>query len=78
MKRINIYSTPICPHCKKLKDYLNSKSIEFNDIDVSADPDKIREMIDKSGQMSTPVIDIEGEIIVGFDKEKIDNILKIQ
>ncbi len=76
--KINIYSTPTCPHCIKLKDYLNSKNIEFNDIDVSADPDKIREMIDKSGQMTTPVIDIEGEIIVGFDKEKIDNILKIQ
>jgi glutaredoxin-like YruB-family protein len=78
MKRINIYSTPTCPHCKKLKDYLNSKNIKFNDIDVSADADKIREMIDKSGQMGTPVIDIDGEIIAGFDKEKIDNILNIK
>jgi glutaredoxin-like YruB-family protein len=78
MKRINIYSTPTCPHCKKLKDYLSSKNIKFNDIDVSADPDKIREMIDKSGQMGTPVIDIDGEIIAGFDKKKIDNILNIQ
>ena len=78
MKRINVYSTPSCPRCKKLKDYLNSKNIKFNDIDVSADADKIREMIDKSGQMGTPVIDIDGEIIVGFDKEKIDNILNIK
>lgn len=78
MKRINVYSTPSCPRCKKLKDYLNSKNIKFNDIDVSADADKIREMIDKSGQMGTPVIDIDGEIIAGFDKEKIDNILNIK
>ena len=78
MKKINIYSTPSCPRCKKLKDYLNSKNIKFNDIDVSADADKIREMIDKSGQMGTPVIDIDGEIIAGFDKEKIDNILNIK
>ena len=77
MKKISIYSTPICPHCIKLKEYLKSKNIKFVDIDVSADPDKIREMIDKSGQMTTPVVDIEGEIIVGFNKEKIDNILDI-
>jgi glutaredoxin-like YruB-family protein len=77
MKKINIYSTPTCPHCIKLKEYLKSKNIKFVDIDVSSDPDKIREMIDKSGQMTTPVIDIEGEIIVGFDKEKIDTVLNI-
>ncbi|MBN1326084.1 glutaredoxin family protein [Candidatus Falkowbacteria bacterium] len=74
-KKIKIYSTPTCPFCHQVKDYLKDKKIEFTDYDVSFDNDRAQEMIDKSGQMGVPVVDIEGEVIIGFDKEKIDKIL---
>jgi glutaredoxin 3 len=74
-KKVIVYSTPTCPYCKQIKAYLKEKGIEYDDIDVAANPDKAQEMIDKSGQMGVPVIDIAGEFIVGFDKEKIDKAL---
>jgi glutaredoxin 3 len=77
MKKIIIYSTPSCPYCVALKEYLKEKNFDFVDFDVSKDPQKLEEMIEKSGQMGVPVIDIDGEIIIGFDKEKIDQILGI-
>lgn len=75
MHAITIYTTPACPWCHKAKDYLQSKNIPFTDIDVAADQAKAEEMINKSGQMGVPVIDIDGTIIIGFDKPKIDQIL---
>lgn len=75
---IKIYSTPTCPWCKKAKAYLTEKGIEFQSIDVSSDEKAQKEMIDKSGQMGVPVLDIDGKIVIGFDKEKIDEILNIK
>ena len=74
-KKIIIYSTPTCPYCKKAKAYLQQKGIEYVDIDVSGDESIQKEMIEKSGTMSVPVIDIGGVIITGFDKDKIDEAL---
>ena len=77
-KNLLIYTTPTCPFCRQTKAYLDEKKIKYINFDVSADPAKAQEMIDKSGQMGVPVLDIEGEIIVGFDKVKIDKTLKIK
>lgn len=74
-KKIIIYSTPTCPYCKKAKAYLQEKSIEYTDIDVSQNEAAQKEMIEKSGTMSVPVIAIGGIIITGFDKDKIDQAL---
>lgn len=68
---IKVYSTKTCPWCIKVKEFLKEKKIKFDDIDVGADQKAAKEMIDKSGQMGVPVIDINGKIIVGFDKEAI-------
>lgn len=76
-KQVRVYSTPTCHFCIQAKRFLNDNKIEFENIDVSADQDKAQEMIAKSGQMGVPVLDIEGEIIVGFDREKIKNALGI-
>ena len=76
-KNINVYSTSTCPHCIRLKQFLKESNIEFNNIDVSSDPKKGQEMVEKTGQMGVPVIDIEGEIIIGFDKDKIKSVLGI-
>ena len=70
-KKVKIYSTPTCPFCMMSKKFLKENNIDFEDIDVSTDQAKTQEMVQKSGQMAVPVIDIDGEIIVGFDKEKI-------
>jgi len=78
MANIKIYSTPTCPWCKKAKQYLDEKEIKYESIDVSLNQEAQKEMIDKSGQMGVPVIDIDGKIIVGFDKEEINQILNIK
>ena len=75
---IKIYSTPTCPYCVTLKAFLKEKGIEFKDVDVSSDNQAAEEMIKKSGQMGVPVSDINGEIVVGFDKEKICKLLKLE
>jgi len=74
---VKVYSTPTCPYCVTLKEFLKEHNVEFEDIDVSSDREAAEEMIKKSGQMGVPVADINGEIVVGFDKEKIKSLLKI-
>ena len=76
-KKIKIYSTPTCPYCIRAKQFLKNNNISFQDVDVSADSQAADEMVEKSGQMGVPVLDIDGEIIVGFDKEKISQLLGI-
>jgi glutaredoxin-like YruB-family protein len=72
MKKVTIYSTPTCPYCVLVKNYLEEKGIKFEYIDVSSDQEKASEMVEKSGQTGVPVIDIDGKIITGFDKQEID------
>ena len=76
-KKVTVYSTPTCPFCIRAKQFLKENSVEYIDIDVSSDQTKAQEMIDRSGQMGVPVIDVEGAIIVGFDKDKIKEALGI-
>lgn len=76
--KIKVFSTPSCPYCVTLKEYLKEQGFEFEDIDVSQDKTALDEMVEKSGQMSVPVVDINGQIIIGFDKEKISKLLNIQ
>lgn len=76
-KKIKVYSTPICPYCIALKEFLKEKGFEFEDIDVSRDEKALREMVKKTGQMGVPVIEIGDQIIIGFDKEKICKLLNI-
>jgi glutaredoxin 3 len=73
---ITVYSTTTCPFCVMVKDWLKEQNVDFEDINVGIDQEKAQEMVDKSGQMGVPVVDIEGEIIVGFDKPKIEAALK--
>lgn len=70
-KTVKIYSTSTCPYCIRAKQFLKDRNIDFINIDVSSDEAAGEEMVKKSGQMGVPVLDIDGQIIVGFDKEKI-------
>ncbi|HOV69386.1 MAG TPA: glutaredoxin domain-containing protein [Clostridia bacterium] len=69
---IKIYSTPSCPYCVMAKKYIEGKGHEVEYIDVSADSSKADEMVAKSGQYTVPVIDIDDNIIVGFNRSEID------
>lgn len=76
--KITIYSTPTCPYCEMTKDFLRENKIDFTDVNVAADQEKAQEMVEKSGQFGVPVIDIDGQIIIGFDKPKIARLLNIK
>jgi len=73
--KVLVYSTPTCPYCHKAKDYLKEKGVEFEDINFAEDREKAEEMQEKSGQLGVPVLDIGGEILIGFDKTQIDEVL---
>jgi glutaredoxin-like YruB-family protein len=78
MAKVKIYSTPTCPYCKMTKEFLKQNNIEFENKDVSADKAIAEEMVNISGQMGVPVLDIDGTIIAGFDKEAIKKALHIK
>jgi len=74
-KNVLVYSTPTCPFCTRVKEFLKENNISFTAIDVSSDQEAAEKMVQKSGQMGVPVLDIDGEIIVGFDKDAIKQAL---
>ncbi len=78
MPKVKVYSTPTCPYCVTLKEFLKENNIEFEDINVAEDAKAREEMVQKTQQMGVPVIEIDGEMVVGFDKEKIKNLLNIK
>lgn len=76
--KVTVYSTPTCPYCKLTKDFLKENSIAFADVDVSSDPSMANEMVKKSGQMGVPVIDVDGAIIVGWNKNALEDALGLK
>lgn len=77
MRTVIVYTTPACPWCNKVKDYLKNKRVPFREVDVMVDSTGAREMVAKSGQRGVPVVDIEGNIIIGFDQGSIDRLLDL-
>ena len=75
MPNVKVYSTSTCHYCISLKEFLKKNNIQFENMDVGMDRKASQEMMDKSGQMGVPVLDIDGQIIVGFDKEAISKAL---
>ncbi|HEY89584.1 MAG TPA: NrdH-redoxin [Thermoflexia bacterium] len=73
--RVLVFSTPTCPHCKHVKSYLRKNNIQFKDIDVSRDQSAARDMMRRSGRQGVPQIDINGRIVVGFNRRKINQLL---
>ena len=73
--KVTVYSTPTCPYCTMAKRYLSERGVKYEDVNVAADQARALEMLTKTGQMGVPVLDIGGEVIVGFDRPAIDNAL---
>ena len=78
MKKVTIYSTPTCHFCILAKDYFQANNIPFEAFDVAGDINKRREMVEKSGQLGVPVIVIDNDVIVGFDKPRLAELLEIK
>ena len=76
-KRVTVYSTPACSWCNTLKSFLKERKVQFRDIDVSLDQKAAEQMVNKSGQQGVPQTEIDGQIIVGFDKKRIDSLLEL-
>jgi glutaredoxin-like YruB-family protein len=75
MPEVNVYSTPSCPWCSRVKQFLEEHGIDYEDYDVAQDPAKAEEMIQKTGQMGVPVTDIDGEMVIGFDQARLQELL---
>ncbi len=75
--RVTIYTTPECAYCKMTKEFFRQNNISYEERDVSTDDNAREEMIAKSGQLSVPVIDIDGKIIIGFDEAAVKELLKL-
>lgn len=73
---IKIYSTTWCAYCHAAKQYFDKLGVKYQDVNVEQDMAAANEMVQKSGQMGVPVIDIDGTIIVGFDRSRIDVLLR--
>lgn len=78
IKKVRVFSTATCPYCVTLKEFLKANNVEFEDIDVSQDMEAQKDMVERSGQMGVPVVDIDGEMVVGFDRERISKLLNIK
>lgn len=76
MSSVLIYTTPTCAFCHMAKEYFKSKDIEFDTKDITQDKDAYQEILDKSDQLGTPVIDIDGIVVIGFNRNEIDAALK--
>ncbi|MBI4286465.1 MAG: glutaredoxin family protein [Chloroflexi bacterium] len=77
-KKVFVYSTPTCPYCKRVKEYLSRKGINYTEFNVAEDRNAAKEMIQKSGQMGVPVTIIDGQIVVGFNQSLLDKLLDTQ
>jgi len=76
--KVKVYTTPTCPYCAMAKDFLKKHGVAFEEIDVASNRRAAMEMIKKAGQMGVPVLEIGGEMIVGFDREAIKKALKLE
>ena len=76
--KVKIYTIPTCPWCMKTKEFLKKNKIKFEEINVASNQKAAKEIINRSGQTSVPVIDIDGNLILGFDEKKLKKALKLK
>jgi len=75
--QVIVYSTPVCPYCQMAKDFLKKNNIVYQEVDVSKNEPAFQEMVQKSGQMGVPVMDVNGTIVVGFNRRALGQLLNI-
>lgn len=78
MANVKMYTTPTCVYCKMTKEFFAKNNVKFDEVNVAEDEAAFQEMLQKSHQMGVPVIDVDGQIFIGFDKKGLSQALKIQ
>jgi len=78
MKKVTIYSTPTCHYCGLAKEYFDENKIKYESFDVASNIEKRREMMEKSGQLGVPVILVDKDVVVGFDRSRLAQLLGIK
>ena len=76
MKEVKIYSTPTCHFCHMAKDFFEEEGVQYTENNVAADTEKRTEMVEKTGQLGVPVIEIDGQVVIGFNEARIQELLK--
>jgi len=74
---VTIYTTPTCVFCHMAKEYFKKHGVKYEEKDASKDPDAVQEMLQKSGQLGVPVVDVDGKIVIGFDQPRLAELLKL-
>ena len=74
-QQVTVYTTPTCSWCSAVKEYLQTKNVAFDEVDVSLDVERARKLVEQTGQYGVPVIDIDGEFVVGFDRPRLEALL---
>ncbi len=74
---VKVYSTPTCPWCHKVKDFLKANKVEFTEVNVAEDSEGRTEMIEKSEQMGVPVVSVDDSVVIGYDEVKLKELLKL-
>ena len=74
-KNVTVYSTPTCPYCHQVKEYLTARGAPFTEHNVATDLDARNNMVQRSGQLGVPVIEVDGQIVVGFNRAKLEELL---
>ena len=75
VKDVIVYSTPTCPYCVRVKEYLTKEGVAYRDVNVAVDRAAAHEMVQKSGQMGVPVIVVDDKVVIGFDQKELDRLL---
>ncbi|HEX9721844.1 MAG TPA: Uxx-star family glutaredoxin-like (seleno)protein [Candidatus Paceibacterota bacterium] len=78
MPNVTIYTTPTCVYCKAAKEFFQENNVQYQERDVSRDEEAREDMMQKSSQMGVPVIDVDGSIVIGFDKKRLSELLGIK
>lgn len=76
-RAVKVYSSPTCPWCKRVKEFLTTQRVAFEDIDVVNDKAAREDMVKKTGQMGVPVVEIDGDYIIGYDEGKLKEKLEL-
>jgi glutaredoxin-like YruB-family protein len=75
---VKVFSTPTCPFCVMAKDWLKERKVQFTDVNVAQDAAAAKYMIEKTQQRGVPVIEIDGQFVIGFDRAKLASLLKVK
>ena len=75
-QQVTVYSTPTCSWCVAVKEYLQSRNVAFDEVDVASDMQRARELVERTGQYGVPVIEIDGEFVIGFDRPRLEQLLQ--